>query len=64
MTRRVKKAGGRIIEVPITFVERVAGKSKMHLRIVVEARFSSLRGASRIEGSDCARSCPLVSSSS
>jgi dolichol-phosphate mannosyltransferase len=37
MTRRVKKAGGRITEVPITFVERVAGKSKMGLRIVVEA---------------------------
>ncbi|MGH2698280.1 MAG: polyprenol monophosphomannose synthase [Actinomycetota bacterium] len=39
MTRRVRHAGGRIIEIPITFVERIAGQSKMHLRIVVEALF-------------------------
>jgi dolichol-phosphate mannosyltransferase len=37
MTRRVKNAGGRITEIPITFVERVAGESKMHFRIVIEA---------------------------
>ena len=37
MTRRVWKAGGTIAEVPITFTERVAGKSKMSRRIVVEA---------------------------
>lgn len=37
MTRRVWKAGGTIAEVPITFVERVQGKSKMSRRIVAEA---------------------------
>jgi dolichol-phosphate mannosyltransferase len=37
MTRRVWKAGGTIAEVPIVFTERVAGKSKMSRRIVVEA---------------------------
>jgi glycosyltransferase involved in cell wall biosynthesis len=37
MTRRVWKAGGTIGEVPITFTERVAGKSKMSRRIVAEA---------------------------
>ena len=37
MTRRVWRAGGTIAEVPITFVERVSGKSKMSRRIVVEA---------------------------
>ncbi|HEX2294627.1 MAG TPA: polyprenol monophosphomannose synthase [Actinomycetota bacterium] len=37
MTRRVFRAGGTIAEVPITFTERVAGKSKMSRRIVAEA---------------------------
>jgi dolichol-phosphate mannosyltransferase len=37
MTRRVHRSGGRIVEIPITFVERVAGRSKMSRRIVVEA---------------------------
>jgi dolichol-phosphate mannosyltransferase len=37
MARRVQQAGGRIAEVPITFVERTAGQSKMSRRIVVEA---------------------------
>lgn len=37
MTRRVHRDGGRIVEVPITFTERVAGRSKMSMRIVVEA---------------------------
>ena len=37
MTRRVWQAGGTIAEVPITFTERVAGKSKMSRRIVAEA---------------------------
>ncbi len=37
MTRRVYLAGGEIVEVPITFVERAKGKSKMSRRIVVEA---------------------------
>lgn len=37
MTRRIYKAGGRIVEIPITFVERVAGRSKMSKKIVAEA---------------------------
>lgn len=43
MTRRVKAAGGRIIEVPIVFVERKRGKSKMSKAIVVEAMTSVTR---------------------
>ncbi|MEA3056215.1 MAG: dolichol-phosphate mannosyltransferase [Actinomycetota bacterium] len=34
---RVVQLGGRIVEVPITFVDRVEGTSKMSGRIVVEA---------------------------
>lgn len=34
---RVERAGGTVIEHPITFVEREAGTSKMHLGIVLEA---------------------------
>ena len=37
MTREIKKIGGVISEVPITFVERQFGKSKMSGKIVVEA---------------------------
>lgn len=37
MTRRVYRAGGRIVEVPITFVERAQGHSKMSRSIVLEA---------------------------
>ena len=37
MTYRVAQAGGRIIELPITFGDRVRGTSKMSSRIVVEA---------------------------
>lgn len=37
MTLRVTQAGGRIIEVPITFSERVVGRSKMSSKIVFEA---------------------------
>jgi putative transposase len=37
MTREIKKIGGVISEVPITFVERQFGKSKMSGRIVAEA---------------------------
>lgn len=37
MTRRVAMAGGRIVEIPIKFVERAAGRSKMSWRIIVEA---------------------------
>ena len=37
MARRVDRMGGRITEVPITFIERARGKSKMSRRIVLEA---------------------------
>ncbi|QGH69401.1 polyprenol monophosphomannose synthase [Pseudactinotalea sp. HY158] len=37
MTWRVYRAGGRIVEVPITFVERSEGQSKMSGAIVREA---------------------------
>ena len=37
MTRRLHRAGRRIVEVPITFVERRTGRSKMNRTIVVEA---------------------------
>ena len=37
MTYRVHREGGRIVEVPITFVERAEGVSKMSQAIVFEA---------------------------
>ncbi|RYV50697.1 polyprenol monophosphomannose synthase [Pengzhenrongella frigida] len=37
MAWRVLRAGGRVVEVPITFVEREQGTSKMSREIVVEA---------------------------
>jgi dolichol-phosphate mannosyltransferase len=37
MTYRTKQHGGRITEVPITFVDRAAGESKMSSTIVFEA---------------------------
>jgi dolichol-phosphate mannosyltransferase len=37
MTYRVRRAGGRIEEVPIAFTDRVRGYSKMSSRIVAEA---------------------------
>ena len=43
MTRRAHRSGARIKEVPITFVERTMGRSKMSRRIVVEALGSILR---------------------
>ena len=43
MTRRFHRGGLRIVEVPITFIERVRGKSKMSRRIVVEALGSVTR---------------------
>jgi dolichol-phosphate mannosyltransferase len=36
-TYRAKQAGFRIVEIPIVFVERTAGHSKMSRRIVLEA---------------------------
>ncbi|OLT49506.1 polyprenol monophosphomannose synthase [Cellulosimicrobium sp. CUA-896] len=37
MAWRVARAGGHVVEVPITFVERTAGRSKMSRSIVTEA---------------------------
>jgi len=37
MTRRVQSAGLPIVEVPVTFIERQHGASKMTTGIVVEA---------------------------
>ncbi|MFN2489021.1 MAG: polyprenol monophosphomannose synthase [Actinomycetota bacterium] len=37
MTRRAYQAGGRLVEVPITFVDRTQGSSKMSRGIVLEA---------------------------
>jgi dolichol-phosphate mannosyltransferase len=37
MAYRVRRAGGAITEVPITFSDRVRGTSKMSGRIVIEA---------------------------
>jgi dolichol-phosphate mannosyltransferase len=37
MAWRTVKAGGRVVEVPITFIERTQGKSKMTTGIVIEA---------------------------
>ena len=34
---RLERAGRRVVEHPIVFIERAAGQSKMHLGIVVEA---------------------------
>lgn len=43
MTRRVHLRSGSIVEVPITFVERVRGTSKMSRAIVLEAMASVTR---------------------
>ena len=37
MAYRILRGGGRVVEVPITFTDRLHGSSKMSLRIVVEA---------------------------
>ena len=37
MAWRTVKAGGKVVEVPITFIERTQGKSKMTTGIVIEA---------------------------
>lgn len=37
MVRRAHRAGGSIVEVPITFVDRVHGASKMRGKIILEA---------------------------
>jgi glycosyltransferase involved in cell wall biosynthesis len=37
MTKNVLEIGGRVVEIPIEFVERENGKSKMTMAIVIEA---------------------------
>jgi dolichol-phosphate mannosyltransferase len=37
VTYRAKRAGFRVVEIPITFADRTAGQSKMSRRIVLEA---------------------------
>jgi dolichol-phosphate mannosyltransferase len=37
MTYRAKRAGFEVVEIPITFVDRVAGQSKMSRAVVLEA---------------------------
>jgi dolichol-phosphate mannosyltransferase len=37
MTYRTKQAGFRVVEIPITFVDRVVGQSKMSRAVVLEA---------------------------
>jgi dolichol-phosphate mannosyltransferase len=37
MTYRVKRAGFKVVEIPITFVDRVVGQSKMSRSVVLEA---------------------------
>ena len=43
MAWRAVRTGARVVEVPITFVERELGQSKMSRAIVVEALFSVTR---------------------
>jgi len=51
MAWRVARAGGRVVEVPITFVERTAGRSKMSRAIVTEALWKvTVWGARRRAG--------------
>jgi dolichol-phosphate mannosyltransferase len=47
MTYRVRRAGGTIGEVPISFTDRVRGESKMSGRIVIEAMVLVTRWAVR-----------------
>ncbi len=37
MVHQVLERGGRVVEIPIRFVDRVEGKSKMSIHIVIEA---------------------------
>ena len=62
MTFRASRAGARIREVPITFRDRLLGKSKMGrnivleaLKVVVQIRLDDLRGTRRISRSSTPR---------
>jgi dolichol-phosphate mannosyltransferase len=51
MIMSARIAGSSFIEVPITFIERMEGKSKMTPRIAFEAfGFVTARGLSRLLG--------------
>jgi DMSO/TMAO reductase YedYZ molybdopterin-dependent catalytic subunit len=39
MTRGIHRIGGRIVEIPVSFVERTSGRSKLSRRIVLEALY-------------------------
>ena len=52
MKLRVKRAGFRIVEVPITFVDRVKGRSKMSSAIFGEAFTGVLRMRMGLNGSN------------
>ena len=57
MTYRARRAGASIVEVPIRFVDRVAGTSKMSLSTVTEAlRLVTLFGFKRLVGRGFPRS--------
>ncbi len=65
LTYRTLRMGGRVVELPITFVDRTEGQSKMSRAIVLEAvrqvpllRVRALRGA-LVEGSE-PRPAPLA----
>jgi dolichol-phosphate mannosyltransferase len=61
MTYRAKQAGASIVEVPIRFVDRVEGESKMSLFIVVEALgLVTLWGAERAVASVRKRRQPVL----
>jgi dolichol-phosphate mannosyltransferase len=47
MTWQARRAGARIVEVPITFVERRQGQSKLSGRVIVESALMPLRLATR-----------------
>ena len=54
MTYAARRAGAPILEVPIRFVDRVEGESKMSMHIVVEALgLVTLWGLQRLVGSPC-----------
>ncbi len=60
MTYEAKRAGASIVEVPIRFVDRVEGESKMSLHIVVEALgLVTWWGVQRLVGSGRPRPLPV-----
>ena len=50
MAWEARAAGGRIVEVPITFVERRTGQSKMSSRVIAESALLPWRLAARPRG--------------